>query len=60
MRASWGLSWGDTGALRVSLGCAGRAKGDGSCLAEGGLAVVGEGIGTRPGSASVWNAGNAR
>lgn len=59
MRLSWGLSFGETGALRVSLGCAGRAKGDGSCL-EFGLVVLGEGRGTLPGSARLAKEGSGR
>ena len=59
MRLSWGLSFGETGALRVSLGCAGRAKGDGSCL-ELGLTVLGEGRGTLPGSARLAKEGSGR
>jgi hypothetical protein len=54
------LSFGETGALLVSSGSAGRAYGDGSCLVDGlAAALVGVGKGS-DGSASEWNGGSAR
>jgi hypothetical protein len=52
------LSLGDTGATFASDGSAGRAYGDGNCLASG-LASALEGAG-RVGSAREWKAGSAR
>jgi hypothetical protein len=54
------LSFGETGAIFSSDWRAGRAYGEGSCLANG-LAVALEGYGRgRDGSASEWKAGSAR
>lgn len=55
------LSLGETGALLVSKGSAGRAYGDGSCLPGGLVMAAPEEVGNGSvGSASEWKGGSAR